>query len=775
MSLQAWFPLSCDLLDYGPHKLQLETRTNATMSAETFNTGGSVYFNNGYLRYTLTQAFKDSFSENKMSLSCWIKTTYTGYKQLCKIGTNSTGWADLKFGIDVTTQPYLCVTDSNNASKTITNGPTVTNGSWHHLVGIYDAGDMKLYIDNVLVKTDTTTTIPNVTNANAYIYLGGSGSGERMSPGNLKDARFYNHALTTDEVASLYRAGIPKKGLQVWLPLDGNVNNYGLAKCTITNIGASVNNSGQIGKCYQFATNQYLKSNSNPLNSNTPNFTIAAWTYCTGDYIILYSSRTNGSESGIYVAIQPGNSIILFDDNSSRWQLTQSLPQNQWTHVCFVRTSSQKKVYINGQLLNSTNTIGTLTNIHTSFFISNNANGDTVGTLWSTGKINDYRIYDRALTDSEIKRLAQGRVLHYLMNSPYIENTNNVLIGKTDFTNDNVWRRNKVNMNDPPELLSNGNIKLIGGGTGTQNYIENRYSGFIPVQPNTTYTLSVRAKINTSARLLLYFYEYDSSETLVTRTIVTLLPDSKGFQRYKNTFTTASTTIQGYIEINNNAGSVGSTVILENNSILLEAKSYATEFDYGTRTATKIYDGNGFNKYGTIGGSLFIKNDTPRYKYSITSNGVGANVISLAQQGNKPLTCTFWIKPLRVNTNEIIFVDRTSYFAFGLYKSNDILLVSYNSDKRTAYEITNYLANQWIFVTLTRESDNDIKLYFNGELQPVSSKQDHWSTTVQNLNIFSRNGSNPFNGYISDFRMYATHLSTDDIIELYHMGHVPTT
>ena len=37
--------------------------------------------------------------------------------------------------------------------------------------------------------------------------------------------------------------------LQVWLPLDGNLANQGLASVSVTNNGATIDASGKIGKC----------------------------------------------------------------------------------------------------------------------------------------------------------------------------------------------------------------------------------------------------------------------------------------------------------------------------------------------------------------------------------------------------------------------------------------------------------------------------------------------------------------------------------------------
>ena len=43
--------------------------------------------------------------------------------------------------------------------------------------------------------------------------------------------------------------------LQVWLPLNGNLKNYGLSDMQFTNNSAVVNTTGKIGSCYEFNAN----------------------------------------------------------------------------------------------------------------------------------------------------------------------------------------------------------------------------------------------------------------------------------------------------------------------------------------------------------------------------------------------------------------------------------------------------------------------------------------------------------------------------------------
>lgn len=63
--------------------------------------------------------------------------------------------------------------------------------------------------------------------------------------------------------------------LQVWLPLNGDLRNLGLSNVTVTNNGATIDDSGKIGKCYT------LNGTSNYINisnlSNPKNITVAFW------------------------------------------------------------------------------------------------------------------------------------------------------------------------------------------------------------------------------------------------------------------------------------------------------------------------------------------------------------------------------------------------------------------------------------------------------------------------------------------------------------------
>ncbi len=65
--------------------------------------------------------------------------------------------------------------------------------------------------------------------------------------------------------------------LQVWLPLNGDLHNQGLANVAVTNNGATIDSSGKIGKCYSFNGNNYITLPISLLSNFTNEISITAW------------------------------------------------------------------------------------------------------------------------------------------------------------------------------------------------------------------------------------------------------------------------------------------------------------------------------------------------------------------------------------------------------------------------------------------------------------------------------------------------------------------
>jgi hypothetical protein len=80
--------------------------------------------------------------------------------------------------------------------------------TWHHLVGVHDAGAYRLYRDGELVVEHPDTVVP--TQIDAAWAVGGRSattppSEERFFAGLIDEVRIYGRALSRDEVRALFR------------------------------------------------------------------------------------------------------------------------------------------------------------------------------------------------------------------------------------------------------------------------------------------------------------------------------------------------------------------------------------------------------------------------------------------------------------------------------------------------------------------------------------------------------------------------------------------
>ena len=73
--------------------------------------------------------------------------------------------------------------------------------------------------------------------------------------------------------------------LQVWLPLNGNLDNYGLSDVAVTNNGATVDINGKIGSCYLINSDKKISFNSYLWMTMKPqyNFSCFFWVKGTTD------------------------------------------------------------------------------------------------------------------------------------------------------------------------------------------------------------------------------------------------------------------------------------------------------------------------------------------------------------------------------------------------------------------------------------------------------------------------------------------------------------
>ena len=129
--------------------------------------------------------------------------------------------------------------------------------------------------------------------------------------------------------------------LQVWLPLNGNLNNQGLSEVTVINNGATVDSNGKIGSCYSFDTGKYITVTKPVALTKEISYScwvnISSWNNVTYDCILSIATGPAWNNSIATLCRNSSNTNLTWNiaDGSSRSYVNSktSLSLNTWYHV----------------------------------------------------------------------------------------------------------------------------------------------------------------------------------------------------------------------------------------------------------------------------------------------------------------------------------------------------------------------------------------------------------------------------------------------------------
>lgn len=613
--------------------------------------------------------------------------------------------------------------------------------------------------------------------------------------------------------------------LQVWLPLTKDLRQQGLSDVTVTNNGATFNSAGKLGGCYYFNASSYLYENTyNWTNFNTSKFSLCCW-YKQPSPVASGNSQmicigTNSGWNNIRIGLlrRTSNGYPMFSvsdgSNNVNYNFTaNSFPLDTWTHITCTYDNGVMKLYLNGVLDKTyTTTITPVLNSLQHLGIGAASNGAEK----LTGYLNDVRIYDHCLSPMEVKRISQGLILHYPLNRQgfgqdnLMPNSIEMPVGSANpFTG--TWRlagssqmtRSRVAISDAPSGASTYGFQSVGLQTG-QDASCWGIDGF-PRENGTTYTLSAWGRIvggsSTAAMLGFSVYSgttldyggtYGKAKSSDTKYYGSGAYDYAGGQlnpngnwtRIYRTFTSTSASDNIYIGFN--TAKTGSNVTLQLCGVKLEKGDKMTpwipnsnESMYTTLglDGTTEYDCSGFCNNGIRTGTFSWISDTPKYTVStIIEKGIITSTNSFITTTDPIFSVALWFKLKSDVTytayNDLISFSSSSYsnqpFRLEICGSpvgKSIMWFRGPSGQSGGFAVKTDLSfDTWYHTVLVSEGNKQYSYYVNGEkLGTYNGSANSWTPTG-NVSL----GEN-INGafYESDFRIYATALSADDVKSLY--------
>lgn len=346
----------------------------------------------------------------------------------------------------------LAFSDSDTTSAADEVCAPYGNGTavYHHLSVNYDAdGDIEVFINSISRDTTAVTGLSNgtidVSTRNFAIgAFNQSGAIKEQFNGKIDDVRIYDRTLTPDEIATLAGATL-QTGLVGHWKLDETSGTTATDSSSNGNDGTmqggldAANDSvtGKIGTALDFdGVDDYVRINDQNVFSPVVNdMSVSVWAKVpvsaaavgdvggcgnTGALLLSKGSSANGWE---WLFENNNNSKICFTTHQSTGSphavtyYNMTLNDGGWHHyVGTIDYLNRQALYVDGVEVSSvTSFTGTMTNSISNVLVGRRSDGN-----YFTGQMDDVRMYNRALSNSEIAQL-------YCVGAP----------GKIDYDTDN--------------------------------------------------------------------------------------------------------------------------------------------------------------------------------------------------------------------------------------------------------------------------------------------------------------------------------------------------
>lgn len=585
--------------------------------------------------------------------------------------------------------------------------------------------------------------------------------------------------------------------LQLWLPLNGDVKNYGLdGNATIYSAYVKYTSEGIIGsKSLGSGGLEITPSNFSKYND----FTLSFWSYpnedlITSDWMDIIGIRDGGSNLRFQYCNNQWHGLGVYNNldfkiMKSNFDTGYNMigKYNRWVHSCITSNNNVLYLYVDGNLISSVSLQSDWNSHLKSIYTAN------IGKIY----LSDLRLYNSTLSPKQIKLLSQAMICHYPMGNVDGKIGGRNLIRNSKFTNTS-WSNNNCGVNigntngSHFDYTTDGirTVKKSGWG-GTGIFIK---PDVIPIEYEKTVTLSFDLK-------LIKFNDISFSSNANTagdeswwaQRVPNTNAGLDAAKKDLNSWHRVSCTIK--IPAKNSMYEKERIVIIRlidgynggdyeyyMKNLKLELGNIATSWTLAPEDNPPFYDNiipdiSGYQNNGEVTDSACPtwSNDSPRYLGSYEFNGKNQYISGLSPISNdtKEFTIAFWVKLNNVPNVMTFYTARVGIgCGVALFFTNKN--IRFDDNVQSTFNYTYDLSsNKWTHLCVTRNNTSK-KLYVNGKLVDSTSNVGNMQNIGKYFTIGGSESSdngiadiNWLNGNISDFRIYSTNLSDEDVLDLY--------
>jgi PKD repeat protein len=384
----------------------------------TGHSGGALAFDGSSDWVTVADSASLDLTSG-MTLEAWVRPSALGASWRSVLFKEQGGGMVYSLYANDGSQPRTQVNIGGEKNAVGTSGLPVN--AWTHLAGTYDGTTLRLYVNGTLVTS--TTVGGSIPTSTGPLRIGGDSIWPEWFAGSIDDVRVYNRPLSASEIQTDMATPVggsasspppppppppPPTGLVAQYTFDagsgttvadgsGNAN-------TGTVDGATWTTSGHSGAALTFdgsgSSVSIPDSSSLTLSSG---MTLEAWVRPTalGESwrTVLFKEKTDGTVYSLYAndGSLPRTQVNIGGEKNAIG--TGTLPLDTWTHLAGTYDGTTLRLYVNGALVSSTTVGGAIPSSTGPLRIG----GNSIWPEWFAGTIDSVRVYNRALSQSQIQ------------------------------------------------------------------------------------------------------------------------------------------------------------------------------------------------------------------------------------------------------------------------------------------------------------------------------------------------------------------------------------
>lgn len=443
------------------------------------------------------------------------------------------------------------------------------------------------------------------------------------------------------------------------MPMNGNLNNYGLSSTNPTYASAVYGVGNVTNKALNLNTVLNYSFSVPELNGATK-WSVAFWikpevmSSGVNWSTFLYMRATNDNSLrfcyGGTTTYSNATYAVLLADNSDHKTLSSNLrctaneDFGRWMHVCVTYNGVNVLAYCDGVLVYSNST--GLNNSLTGNFL--------LAPYGYNGLLNDLRVYNTVLTAAQVKTLARGLVLHYPLSHEGFGGENLLKNSTTNFpelwsgSGDGRTMNTQSGVNVPEWGCTNA-LRVYGKSGAS--------SALCLLINNTTHGLSVnQTSVNGQKYVASIFVKNNHSSNAISFSFNNLATSvSVPANSQKRVILYAIGNGSNYLQYNISSSGTSKDYDITFWHPQIEFGDICTPWTPNSADAlytslavgsTTLHDVSGFQHNGTNYGTIAYSADTPRYKVSRVFNGSN-NWVTTAKKMDfikEAITLTYWAK-----------------------------------------------------------------------------------------------------------------------------------